>query len=70
MGRLTLSRRERMVLVQPRGAGLALITLRSAEEVRPAQFDDVDSEVDPEMVAIAEMIIKRRVGHFDPANIS
>jgi DNA end-binding protein Ku len=36
LGRLTLSRRERMVLVEPRGSGMALITLRSAEEVRPS----------------------------------
>src|SRR5260221_14637374 len=67
LGRLTLSRRERMVLVEPRGAGMALITLRAAEEVRPVQFDDLDGEVDPELVAIAEMIIGRRAGHFDPS---
>jgi DNA end-binding protein Ku len=66
LGRLTLSRRERIVLVEPRGAGLALVTLRSTEEVRPAQFDDLAGEVDSEMVAIAEMIIKRRAGEFDP----
>ena len=67
LGRLTLSRRERMVLVEPRGAGLALIALRSADEVRAAQFDDLAGEVDPEAVAIAEMIINRRAGHFDPS---
>jgi DNA end-binding protein Ku len=67
LGRLTLSRRERMVLVEPRGGGMALITLRSAEEVRPAQFDGLEGEVDPEMIAIAEMILQRRAGHFDPS---
>jgi DNA end-binding protein Ku len=67
LGRLTLSRRERAVLVEPRGAGLALITLRSAEEVRPAQFDGIAGEVDPEAVSIARMIIDRRAGRFDPA---
>src|SRR5262249_40118074 len=67
LGRLTLSRRERMVLVEPRGAGLALITLRSSEEVRTAQFDNLSDEVDPEMTSIAELIIKRRARHFDPA---
>ena len=35
LGRLTLSRRERMVMIEPRGAGMALITLRAADEVRP-----------------------------------
>jgi len=38
MGRLTLSRHERMVMVEPRGSGMALSTLRAAEEVQPAQF--------------------------------
>ena len=55
LGRLALSPRQRMVLVEPRGAGLALIELRSAEEVRAGQFDDVAGEVDPEAVAIAEI---------------
>ena len=34
LGRLTLSRRERMVIVEPRGMGMALYTLRAADEVR------------------------------------
>src|ERR1700731_3847465 len=34
LGRLTLSRRERMVVVEPRGTGMALFTLRAAGEVR------------------------------------
>jgi DNA end-binding protein Ku len=65
LGRLTL-RRERMVLVQPRGQGLALITLRAAEEVRAAEFDDFAGELDDEAVAIAGMIIQRKIGSFDP----
>jgi DNA end-binding protein Ku len=67
LGRLTLSRRERMVLVEPRGAGMALITLRAADEVRPAQFDALRGDVDPAAVAIARMIIERRAGQFDPS---
>jgi len=66
LGRLTLSRRERMVMVEPRGAGMALITLRAADEVRPAQFDTLSGEVDLDAVAIARMIIERRAGQFDP----
>jgi DNA end-binding protein Ku len=34
IGRQTMSRRERMVVVDPRGSGMVLITLRAAEEVR------------------------------------
>ena len=33
IGCLRLSRRERMVMVEPRGAGMALFTLRIANEV-------------------------------------
>lgn len=66
LGRLTLSRRERMILVEPRGAGLALITLRAAEEVRAVDFARYGGELDEEAVAIASMLIKRKAGTFDP----
>lgn len=69
LGRLTLARRERMVLVEPRGTGLLLMTLRAAEEVRAAPSVTVpDGETDDEMVEIAAMIIQRRAGHFDPSS--
>lgn len=42
IGRITLSRRERMALVEPRGSGMVLITLRANEEVRPANFGTTD----------------------------
>jgi DNA end-binding protein Ku len=67
LGRLTLSRRERLVMIEPRGAGLVLITLRAADEVRPADFGRYDGELDAEAAAIAAMIIKRKIGAFDPA---
>src|SRR5499427_6774388 len=35
LGRVTMSNRERLVLVEPKGSGLLMSTLRSAEEVRP-----------------------------------
>ena len=38
LGRVTISSRERPDLVEPRGAGLVMSTLRSADEVCPAQF--------------------------------
>ena len=66
LGRLTLSRRERMVLVEPRGAGLSLVSLRAAEEVRAADFGCYDGELDAEAIAIGAMIIKRKIGTFDP----
>ena len=67
LGRLTLSRRERMVVVEPRGTGMALFTLRAANEVRASQFGSAESDLDGEMVAIAGAIIKQRTGAFDPS---
>jgi hypothetical protein len=67
LGRLTLSRRERMVMVEPRGTGIALFTLRAAPEVRAPQFGSVVGDLDAEMVAIAGAIIRQRTGNFDPS---
>ena len=69
LGRVTISSRERPVLAGPRGAGLVMSTLRSADEVRPAEFGPLaKDEADPDMIAIAETIIERRSGSFDPTN--
>ncbi len=38
LGHVTISGRERLVLVEPRGGGLVMSGLRSADEVRPAEF--------------------------------
>lgn len=68
LGRVTISSRERMVLVEPRGSGLVMSILRSAEEVRPSEFADQPAgKVAPDMVAIAETIIDRLSGKFDPS---
>ncbi len=67
IGRITLSRRERLVMVEPRDAGMVLITLRASKEVRAAAFEKADADIDADMVAVAETIIKRRSGRFDPA---
>ena len=67
IGRVTLSRRERLILVEPRDGGMVAITLRASEEVRAASFPKSDMEIDPEMVAVASMIVKRRMGRFDPS---
>lgn len=69
MGRVTISSRERLVLVEPRGGGLVMSTVRSADEVRPAEFGpQAKGDIDTDMVAIAETIIERRSGAFDPAS--
>jgi DNA end-binding protein Ku len=61
---------ERPVVVEPRGAGLVMSTLRSIDEVRPAEFRAAAKrEVDADMVAIAETIIERRSGAVEPASV-
>jgi DNA end-binding protein Ku len=67
IGRLTLRRRERVVAVEQRGTGMALFTLRAADEVRASQFGNAEGDLDAEMVAIAGAIIKQRTGTFDPS---
>ena len=66
LGRLTLSRRERMVMVEPRGTGMALFTLRAAGDVRAPQFGSAEGDLDTEMVPIAGAIIRQRTANFDP----
>jgi DNA end-binding protein Ku len=65
IGRLTMSRRERMVMVDPRGTGMVLMTLRAADEVRAPRFSEADGAIDAEMLAIARTIIDKRTGSFD-----
>jgi DNA end-binding protein Ku len=67
IGRLRLSRRERMVMVEPRDTGMVLITLRAADEVRAPQFISTDGAIDAEMLAIARAIIEQRTGKFEPS---
>jgi len=69
LGRVTISSRERQVLVEPRDAGLVMSTVRSSEEVRPAEFGPpAKGEIDADMVVLAASIIERRSGPFDPAS--
>jgi DNA end-binding protein Ku len=70
LGRLALSYREHVVLLQPRDKGLVLHRMRDAREVeRHAPFDDLEPiKVDPEMVAVAGEIIKQKRGHFEPTS--
>jgi non-homologous end joining protein Ku len=52
-----------MVMVEPRGSGMTLFTLRAAEEVRAAQFGSAEGDLDVEMVAITRPISDSAPGH-------
>ena len=68
IGRITLTSRERLVALEPFGNGLMMSTLRTADEIRAAEFDKFTDRVDPEMVAMAEQIIDRLSAAFDPSS--
>ncbi len=69
IGRVVLYRRERPVLLEPRGKGLVATTLRYAYEVRDDEdyFGGIkDVEVPGEMLDLATHIIGRKMASFDP----
>lgn len=67
IGKVVLSSRERLVLVEPRDGGLLMSTLHSADEVRASEFSSKHKgTIDEDMVAIAETIIERKAAKFDP----
>ncbi|WP_374446852.1 Ku protein [Stella sp.] len=70
LSRLVLYRRERRVLLEPRGRGVLLWTLRDPDQVR----GDVDvpgrgkePDVPADAVAVARRVIKERTRPWDPA---
>jgi DNA end-binding protein Ku len=70
LGRVVLSTREHAVAIRPEGGGLALTTLRSAEEVRaaPALFAELARDSAPDdLIAVAEQLIAKKSGSFDPS---
>ena len=68
-GRLVLSYREHVVILQPRDNGMILFRMRDAREVESqAPFKDLGKiKVDPKMVEIATGIIEQKEGKFEPA---
>lgn len=69
IGRIVLARRERMLMLQPRDKGMLATTLRYPYEVRSGAeiFDEIgESRLPAEMLDIAQEIINRMSGHFEP----
>ncbi len=70
LGKVVISRRERIVMLEPLDQGLMATTLRYAYEVRDAKpyFADIPPvKLPDEMVELAEHILETKAGHFDPA---
>ncbi len=70
LGQLTMRGREYLVSLKPCGRGILMETMRYADEVNKAQgyFRDIDDiKPDPELLDLAEALIERKSGRFDPA---
>src|SRR5688500_8355863 len=71
IARLVMANRERVVTIGAYDKGMMVQTLRMAEEVRGAAgyFDEIpDAKADPEMLQLAEALIKQKVTDFDIKN--
>ena len=70
IGQLAMRGREYLVSLKPCGRGIVLETLRYADEVNQAKnyFRDIgDAKPDAELLELAETLIERKAGHFDPS---
>src|SRR5260370_11198396 len=70
LGKVVISRRERIVMLEPFEQGLMATTLRYGYEIRDAKpyFEDIPSlKLPDEMVKLAEHILDTKSWHFDPA---
>jgi DNA end-binding protein Ku len=68
LGRVVISRRERIVMLEPFDKGLMATTLHYAYEIRNAAeyFEAIPSiKLPGEMVELAEHILETKAGHFD-----
>jgi DNA end-binding protein Ku len=70
LGRLVLSKRERVIALEVYDKGLLGTTLRYPYEVRSAEdyFGDLpELTIAPDMLTLAEHILDRKAGEFNPA---
>ncbi len=72
ISKLVIGRRERAVVLEPRGEGIVLWTLRFGDEVRPQEsyFDDINDNAEPELVPMVQKLIKQKTQKWSPAMAS
>lgn len=69
LARVVMYRRERLLMLEPRGKGIAATALRYREEVRDEEdyFEDIPStRTSSDMMDLAVHILKSKVTKFDP----
>ena len=72
VSKLVMGRRERAVVLEPRGEGIVLWTLRFGDEVRPEEnyFEDIDEKADPDLVPLVQQLIKKKTARWSPNMVS
>lgn len=69
LARAVMYRREKLLMLQPRGKGLMATGLRYANEVRDetAYFDNIPkAKIPADMLKLAKHIVSTKMGHFEP----
>jgi DNA end-binding protein Ku len=70
IGHARMGDSDRPALIEPHGGGLMVSTLRTKDELAPAEFGEPpNTDVPTDMVEIAEAIIARRATDFDAATL-
>jgi DNA end-binding protein Ku len=70
LGHVKIGDQERPALIEPHRAGLMMSTLRAQDELVTAEFTErPENDIPGEMIEIAEAIISRRSGEFDPGRL-
>jgi DNA end-binding protein Ku len=73
IGRVVISRRERIMMLEPLGKGILATVLRYAYEVRgeEAYFEEIpDHKIPAELGDMAQLIIDKKIGHFVPSEFT
>ncbi len=69
ISRLVITRRERAVMLEPRGKAIVLWTLRYGDEVRDEDtyFAGIgDETADSDMMPLVQQLIKKQTQHWNP----
>ncbi|TBA54336.1 non-homologous end joining protein Ku [Rhizobium ruizarguesonis] len=72
VSKLVMGRRERAVVLEPRGEGVVLWTLRFGDEVRPEEnyFEEIDEKADPDLIPLVQQLIKKKTARWSPDMVS
>jgi DNA end-binding protein Ku len=73
LGRVALSKRERVIMLQPWDKGIMGTTVRYPYEMRDSKdyfYDVSDVKVQPDLLQLAEHILKSKEAKFDPSQFA